>query len=391
MWKWLVGLLALSGAVGGTLSAFQSVRSPPVPPPQRAPLRSPYRHAIAGAGLVEPQSENIVVGAPVAGVVTKVWVARGSEVEVGAPLFRIDTRALEAERVVAAAEVVAAEAALARVRAYRRPEEEPVLCARLAGAKAALAQAEAASAEAKAGVEASRWTAKNAESRRSRAVALSATDIVSEEDVDDATAVAEAAKATLAGARAGLERAEASTAAFRARAAEAQAELDLFLAGPWAADVAKAQAEVEEARARVERLRLEIERQTARAPISGTVLRCLLHEGEVLSAEPRDAEHAPLVVGAIQPLHVRVDIDEFDAVRFDPEARASAFLKGQVDAPIALSFVAAEPFVVPKRALTNSQTEFVDARVLQVIYAIEAPQPRVWVGQQMDVFIEARE
>jgi hypothetical protein len=44
---------------------------------------------------------------------------------------------------------------------------------------------------------------------------------------------------------------------------------------------------------------------------------------------------------------------------------------------------------VPKRSLTGSGTERVDTRVLQVIYRIAQTQTGLYVGQQMDVFIQA--
>jgi hypothetical protein len=48
-----------------------------------------------------------------------------------------------------------------------------------------------------------------------------------------------------------------------------------------------------------------------------------------------------------------------------------------------------EPFVVPKKSLTGDSTERVDTRVLQVIYRIDDKNVPVFVGQQMDVFIDA--
>jgi hypothetical protein len=54
-----------------------------------------------------------------------------------------------------------------------------------------------------------------------------------------------------------------------------------------------------------------------------------------------------------------------------------------------LSFVRVEPFVVPKRSLTGENTERVDTRVLQVIYAVESAETTLYVGQQVDVFINA--
>ena len=50
-----------------------------------------------------------------------------------------------------------------------------------------------------------------------------------------------------------------------------------------------------------------------------------------------------------------------------------------------------EPYVIPKRSLTGGNTERVDTRVLQVIYAVENPDARLFVGQQIDAFIEQPE
>jgi len=44
---------------------------------------------------------------------------------------------------------------------------------------------------------------------------------------------------------------------------------------------------------------------------------------------------------------------------------------------------------VPKRSLTGDSTERVDTRVLQVLYRFDRGDLPVYVGQQMDVFVEA--
>ena len=54
-----------------------------------------------------------------------------------------------------------------------------------------------------------------------------------------------------------------------------------------------------------------------------------------------------------------------------------------------MSFVRFEPFVLPKKSLTGDSTERVDTRVLQVIYRVDSDALALFVGQQMDVFIEA--
>jgi len=47
---------------------------------------------------------------------------------------------------------------------------------------------------------------------------------------------------------------------------------------------------------------------------------------------------------------------------------------------------------VAKVSLTGASTERVDTRVLQVIYSLQRPEnPPLYVGQQVDLFIEAPE
>jgi len=63
---------------------------------------------------------------------------------------------------------------------------------------------------------------------------------------------------------------------------------------------------------------------------------------------------------------------------------------------IVLRFVRLEPYVVPKTSLTGSNTERVDTRVVQLIYAVEpgsrlVGENKVLAGLLLDVFIDARQ
>ena len=70
---------------------------------------------------------------------------------------------------------------------------------------------------------------------------------------------------------------------------------------------------------------------------------------------------------------------------------ARAYIKGRRDVEIDLRFSRIEPYIVPKRSLTGESGERVDTRVLQVIYQFDRPKgAEVFVGQQMDVFLDAR-
>ena len=64
--------------------------------------------------------------------------------------------------------------------------------------------------------------------------------------------------------------------------------------------------------------------------------------------------------------------------------------RGNLQEKYLLEFVRIEPFVVPKKSLSGSNSERVDTRVLQVIYELD-PTDRLplFVGQQVEVFIEA--
>jgi hypothetical protein len=84
-----------------------------------------------------------------------------------------------------------------------------------------------------------------------------------------------------------------------------------------------------------------------------------------------------------------VDVDENDAWRVRAGARAMGFLRGHKEVSTELAFVRFEPYVVPKKSLTGESTERVDTRVLQVLFSFERGQLPVYVGQQMDIYIEA--
>ncbi len=88
---------------------------------------------------------------------------------------------------------------------------------------------------------------------------------------------------------------------------------------------------------------------------------------------------------------MRVDIDENDAWRFNKQKHAVAFLRGNRHIKVDLTLAYVEPFVIPKKSLTGDSTERVDTRVLQALYSFERKQMPLYVGQQMDVFIEADE
>jgi hypothetical protein len=97
-----------------------------------------------------------------------------------------------------------------------------------------------------------------------------------------------------------------------------------------------------------------------------------------------------ILLGNLDKLHVRVDIDENDAWRFQPDAPAVAYIRGNPQFKTDLSFEYVEAYVVPKRSLTGDSTERVDTRVMQAVYSFKRGKLPVYPGQIMDVYIDDR-
>jgi len=143
------------------------------------------------------------------------------------------------------------------------------------------------------------------------------------------------------------------------------------------------------ARASLEAARSVLDRLTVRAPMAGEVIQLNVRPGEYA---PTGALDRPLMrLGSLETYHIRVDVDENDAWRFRTGARATAFLRGNRDFKAEVRFARVEPYVTPKASLTGSSSERVDTRVLQVIYSFDRKALPVYVGQQVDVFIETKE
>lgn len=287
----------------------EAKKMPPPGDPPVAPPSKPFRSSVAGTGIIEASSENVAIGVPVPGLVTRVDVAVNQAVTAGTPLFQLDDRDLRAEVPAVEAEMAVAEAQIA------------VEDAQLVKMQAQLARLEAL--------------------KKSKAISI--------EDLDNRRNDVRVAEARLAVAR-----------ATQAQATTARKKLDAL-----------------------------IERLTVRAPRDGTILQVNIRAGEFAGTAPK----APaMILGDTDRLQVRVDVDEQSATRIRPGTAARASLKGKPEIAFPLEFSRIEPFVIPKTSLTGASTERVDTRVLQVIYSLNRPDtPPVYVGQQVDVFIEAGE
>jgi HlyD family secretion protein len=142
-----------------------------------------------------------------------------------------------------------------------------------------------------------------------------------------------------------------------------------------------------------------VERATVRSPIDGEILQTNLHVGEMApillltssqSVWQTAAKGTLLLMGAVNPLQVRVDIDEDDAWRYEAGSAATAFVRGTSRINFPVNFQKIEPYIIPKSSFSGATSERVDTRVLQVLYTFEKGDLPVYPGQVLDLFIESK-
>src|SRR6202521_1905671 len=319
--KYLLPLLAVIGVAAAIAMVIQGKRTAPVAQPGPQPANAPFSSYIFGPGIVEASTENIAVGTPVSGIVTAIYVKWGDRVKRGDPLFKVDTRDLDAQLLPANAKVKEVEAQLLP-----------------ANAKVNEAQA----------------TLAKAENRLKVGEGLEPGVSVSAEEMANRRFDVAISKATLA---------------------SVEAQVDQI------------KTQIASAEAQVGQIKAQIELHTIRAPVPGRILQMKTRRGEY--AQTGVLSTPLMLLGDDTTLHVRVDIDENDAWKFRPCAPAVASVRGNPDIKTPLQYVRTDPDVVPKVLLTGDTTQRTDTRVLQVVYSFDPKSLPLYVGQQMDVFIEA--
>jgi len=362
--RYILPTVAVGTLVFALLQMTKAQQKPAPVSPAIEPGKSPYLKQLAGAGIVEPETENIAVGSHVPGVVSRVFVKVGDLVEPDQRLFALDDRYQRAELDVRKSTQVSAEATVKKLKDAPRKAERPIYDAKILEAEVGL---------------------RDLTQQYERVKRIADTKSISEDELDRRFMAAELAKAQVA---------------------KAKADFNLWDAGTWLPDLEIAQASLAQGVAQRMQTEVDITRLTAKAPrakwksgpggtevpddagVKYKVLQVSIRPGEYVGAA---AGQALIVLGYAGNLHVRADIDENDIIRFRPNLIGVAKPRGNPDVEFPLAFVRVEPYVIPKRSLTGANTERVDTRVLQVIYSIDTKGQSLYVGQQMDVFLNAGE
>lgn len=142
-----------------------------------------------------------------------------------------------------------------------------------------------------------------------------------------------------------------------------------------------------QAKAESEMARVMLDKLTIKSPITGEVLKVDIRLGEY--AQAGVLSRPLMMLGDLEKMHVRVEIDEVESGRVRFDHKAVAYLRGQPEIKIPLEFVRVEPYIVPKISISGGNAEKIDTRVMQMIYSFDnAEENKILVGQQMDVYIE---
>lgn len=94
--KYFLPIIAILGAFFAVYTVYFSSKKPPTAPIVFPPPKPPFKHFVAGSGLIESASENIDIGTPFNETITNIYVKAGDKVKKGEKLFKLNTLTLEA-------------------------------------------------------------------------------------------------------------------------------------------------------------------------------------------------------------------------------------------------------------------------------------------------------
>ncbi|HTO88655.1 MAG TPA: biotin/lipoyl-binding protein [Thermoanaerobaculia bacterium] len=354
----LIFVLAVLGLVAGAIAAHIAGKEKKPPPPAFTPASNPYARGVYANGIVESyqaSGANINIYPEVPGTIVQILVTEGQGVARGTVLLAMDDSVQRAAVEQQTAQLEAARALLAELRAEPRAETLEVAKAQVEAARAALK------------------TSQDQLEKQRRSFQLESRS-VSKDTMDNAENAVKVAEAGL-------------------RVAERQ--LDLVRAGAWSYDIKNQESQCTALSRQIASSTALLNKYTIRAPMDGRILAVNAAVGSYVSAQGSYDSYTqgyqPVVVmGSSQGyVEVRCYLDEILVHRLpEPHAmRATMFLRG-TDVSVPLEFVRVQPYVSPKIELSNQRTERVDVRVLPLIFRFQEPAAvSVYPGQLVDVYI----
>ncbi|MEH2229746.1 MAG: efflux RND transporter periplasmic adaptor subunit [Nostoc sp.] len=330
--RWLIGLMAGSALVVGTITTYtlvnqgtnkEDIAQLTVPvAAQTVTLR------ITASGKVVPvQSVNISPKNP--GVLSRLYVEQGDRIQQGQILARMDSAGIEAQRSQYRANLAQSQAQLAQALAGSRPQEITQAKARLAQSQAQLAAAKAGNrpqeiAQSQSQVDAAQARVNYTNEQVKRYEYLYKEGAEKKQLLDQAISDDKSARANLEEAKKRFSLVQSGTRneeidQRQAAVNEARAALVLLEDGTRSEEIAQRQAAVASAEAQLKGVQVQLEDTIIRAPLSGIVTQKYAEPGAFVtpttSASTSASATSSSIVAVARGLEILAQVPEADLGR----------------------------------------------------------------------------
>ncbi len=333
----IIGLSAVAFMVYGPVTQTKASVRASVTPKSEAD-QEPV--ALASPGRIEGQSDLIEVGAGLDGIIQSIDVKEGQRVHRDDVVARLDCRDLYSALPVARAEAESLQQVHDRLLLGSRKEEREAAAQRVVAAKAVLTQAKR---------------------QKERLRGLAESEAISKSTYDEASRDGDVAEAEYQ---------------------RALRNEQLVNAGPLAEEVAKANADLLAAKERITFAEEKLAKCEVRAPISGTVLRVMLHPGESFAlVAPRPV----LTIVDLSGRRVKAEVDEKDVGKIHVGQKVVAFADAFSGQRFSGKVMKMAVVMGRKSVLTGDPADKQDRDVLEVTAQLESAAQILPVGLRATV------
>lgn len=327
------------------------------------------KNLVVAPGVVEAVSEEIEVGAEIAGKIKQVLVEEGEQVLKGQTIAVLENSDFEAN-------ISTAKANIETLKSQQLTAKARLLQAQADRARIANGARSEERKEAKVEVEKTLPNVENARREFERRKRLFDTGDISREEMERA--------------KTNLENAEKQTTSMQAKfnTVNADARKDDLAKADAAIRLAETQirefdALLREAETRVRTAEANLAKTIIRAPITGLILRKRLKDGESVSPE---AQNGIVSIADVSALRVRVDLDERDVAKVKENQTAFITADAYGGQKFSAKVIKIGQTLGRKNVRTERPTEKVDTKILEVLLELE-PNQKLPLGLRVDAFI----
>lgn len=308
-------------------------------------LEFDFTNYTCAKGTVVPSSDYIEVGSPFSGMIETVHVKAGDKVEIGDPLFSLNTEQLEMKKSALEADL---RAETAKLKVFHQNHSKSLL-------------------DMQSLLESTQAKYLAAHNKFQVYEKLIHSKAISQLEYDDQKMIAETLSNT-------LKRYEGELAKLKQTAVTPELEVQRAL--------------IDKKKSELNQLEWTLTHSTIKAQESGTIYNCFMHRGDVVE---RGKSALPILrMGREDPLHVKVSLPEsayWKLKKRGKNIKAHVVLRSNPAINTKLEFVEMRNHMVPTSWDGNrSQTD----SAIELIFSFEKGDQKILVGQSVDVFLETK-